>query len=149
MKYDDASWHYGGDFPVDLPQEAGATHIGMFLTWMLLHNFASEELIEYSQDAIEHLKTKKITGAHFLINELDEKLTDNDFSEEGNAFALAYYEGLNNDSRYNDDYLLSFSVDTNNVYRVADTWENYDKLASHIDARYCRWVMDGRPQYIA
>ncbi|WP_265102660.1 hypothetical protein [Acinetobacter sp. 'aerobic (ED)'] len=36
MKYDDASWHYGGDFPADLPQEAGATHIGMFLTWMLL-----------------------------------------------------------------------------------------------------------------
>ena len=23
MKYDDASWHYGGDFPADLPQEAG------------------------------------------------------------------------------------------------------------------------------
>ena len=30
-KYDDASWHYGGDFPKDLPIEAGATHTGMFL----------------------------------------------------------------------------------------------------------------------
>ncbi|WP_262497415.1 DUF7832 domain-containing protein [Pedobacter caeni] len=28
-KYDDASWHYGGDFPKDLPQINGATHIGM------------------------------------------------------------------------------------------------------------------------
>ena len=28
-KYDDASWHYGGDFPDDLPEENGATHIGM------------------------------------------------------------------------------------------------------------------------
>ena len=29
MKYDDASWHYNGDFPTDLPVEAGATHIGL------------------------------------------------------------------------------------------------------------------------
>jgi len=36
MKYDDASWHYGGDFPDDLPDEAGATHTGMFLAWALL-----------------------------------------------------------------------------------------------------------------
>lgn len=26
MKYDDASWHYGGEFPDDLPPTAGATH---------------------------------------------------------------------------------------------------------------------------
>ncbi|RML48695.1 DUF7832 domain-containing protein [Pseudomonas avellanae] len=31
MKYDDASWHYNGNFPSDLPDTAGATHIGMFL----------------------------------------------------------------------------------------------------------------------
>ena len=31
MKYDDASWHYGGDFPADLPQAAGATHIVMVI----------------------------------------------------------------------------------------------------------------------
>jgi hypothetical protein len=34
MKYDDASWHYGGDFPADLPREAGSTHIAMFLAWL-------------------------------------------------------------------------------------------------------------------
>ena len=33
MKYDDASWHYEGAYPADLPPEAGATHIGMFLAW--------------------------------------------------------------------------------------------------------------------
>ena len=36
MKYDDASWHYGGDFPSELSSDAGATHIGMFVTWALL-----------------------------------------------------------------------------------------------------------------
>ena len=46
MKYDEASWHYGGDFPADLPASAGATHIGLFLAWMLIKGFASEELAD-------------------------------------------------------------------------------------------------------
>ncbi len=31
MKYDDASWHYGGEFPADSPDEFGGTHIGLSL----------------------------------------------------------------------------------------------------------------------
>ncbi|MGN6118448.1 MAG: DUF7832 domain-containing protein, partial [Rhodanobacter sp.] len=42
MKYDDASWHYGGDFPKDLPDEAGATHTGMFVAWALLSGLAGQ-----------------------------------------------------------------------------------------------------------
>lgn len=148
MKYDDASWHYGGDFPKDLPEEAGATHIGMFLAWMLLHGFASEELGENAEASIEDLKNRAITGASFLIEELDEKLTAQDFSEEGNAFSLAYYQGENHDSRYVDDYFLTFSVDSNSMYGVADTWSNYEKLAAVIDDRYRAWVAEGKPMYV-
>jgi hypothetical protein len=43
MKYDDSSWHYGGDvFPEDLPPEAGGTHIGMFLAWAIMNYLESE-----------------------------------------------------------------------------------------------------------
>ncbi len=35
MKYDDASWHFGGDYPSDLPQENACTHTGVFLAWAL------------------------------------------------------------------------------------------------------------------
>lgn len=38
MKYDDSTWHTDGDFPADLPPEAGATHIGMFMAWALAQN---------------------------------------------------------------------------------------------------------------
>ena len=34
-KYDDASWHYEGDYPEDLPTANAATHIGMFLAGVL------------------------------------------------------------------------------------------------------------------
>lgn len=148
VKYDDASWHYGGDFPSDLPNEAGATHIGMFLAWMLLHGFASEELSEDAAAALDDLRGRTITGAQFLINELDEKLSDQSFSEDGNAFAVAYYQGLDDDSRYFDDYFQTFSVDASDLYGVSDTWANYERLVSVIDARYQKWDAEGRPEYI-
>ena len=49
-----------------------------------------------------------MTGAQFLITELDEKLIDEDLNAEGAAFALAYYVGDDHDSRYIDDYFAAF-----------------------------------------
>ena len=91
-KYDDASWHYGGDFPDDLPEENGATHIGMFLTWCIDNDLLSEEQIEDSEDEIESVKNRKMTGAEFLIDICDEKFTDYDLNDIGNEFATDYYE---------------------------------------------------------
>lgn len=45
-KYDDAAWHYNGDFPKDLPKENGATHIGMLLTWCIEMELVAEEQVE-------------------------------------------------------------------------------------------------------
>jgi len=50
MKYDDASWHYDGDYPEDLPIENTSTHIGMFLKWCICKNFYSEFLMEDSEE---------------------------------------------------------------------------------------------------
>ena len=41
-KYDDAYWHYRGEFPTELPASAGATHIGMFVAWALLAGLGRE-----------------------------------------------------------------------------------------------------------
>jgi len=43
-KYDDASWHYGGNYPVGLPTKNGATHIGMFLAWCIENDLIAKEL---------------------------------------------------------------------------------------------------------
>ena len=148
MKYDDASWHYLGTFPKHLPKAAGATHIGMFLAWMLMNNLASEELEEDAESALAQLKARTLTGAQFLMTVLDEKLTDQEFSETGNAFAVAYYEGLNNDSRYVDDYLLTFGVSIKTLYSVEDSWDHYDQLSAAMDARFAAWNEAGRPEHI-
>ena len=49
-KYDDASWHYGGDFPKDLPIEAGGTHIGMFFAWAVSSGLGGDMHVVDSPD---------------------------------------------------------------------------------------------------
>jgi len=42
MKYDDASWHYGGDFPIGSPEEYGGTHIALFMKWCFVKGWAGD-----------------------------------------------------------------------------------------------------------
>jgi hypothetical protein len=76
MKYDDASWHYGGDYPNDLPSEAAATHIGMFLAWAILRDLVGDLHIEESRESLERVRARQMTGREFLLKECDEKFTD-------------------------------------------------------------------------
>ena len=61
VKYDDASWHYGGTYSSDLPPEAAATHIGMFLAWCLLQGMGSDELRDDYGPELKKLATRKLT----------------------------------------------------------------------------------------
>lgn len=141
MKYDDAAWHYDGEFPVDLPNEAGATHIGMFLAWMLLHGFGSLVHAEQSCQSLQKLKNREITGRESLFKEWNEKFTDEDLNAEGNLFAQYYYNGDGKVCQYLDDYDNALCANLESMYHVEDSLENYDKLASYIDAAYRHWCL--------
>ena len=144
MKYDDASWHYGGEFPDNLPDEAGGTHIGMFLCWCLLHGFAGELHNEDSADGLAKLRTREITGTEFLFQYCDEKFTDEDLNEEGNAFAAFYFSPVGGQyGPYIPDYQSALNIDNENMYFVADTWANYDKVEPLIDSAYEQWKARG------
>ena len=88
-----------------------------------------------------------MTGAQFLITELDEKLIDEDLNAEGAAFALAYY-GATITTAATSTTTSPPSVNEASLYSVPDTWEHYERLAPAIDARYARWVREGRPQFV-
>lgn len=149
-KYDDASWHYGGDFPEDLENEAGATHIGMFITWCINNNLVSEFQMDEAGDDVQKVKDRLMTGTEFLISNCDEKFTDEDLNEVGNQFANAYY---NEDTQfaksfapYLQDYSHCFeqrAIDNKkafkSVYHVKDSWENYALIEAVIDKRFGEW----------
>lgn len=137
MKYDDASWHYGGDFPKDLPDEAGATHTGMFVAWSLLSGLAGEIHTNDFPDALEKLKTRSITPGSFFLQYCDGKFTDEDLSELGNKFATYYYDLDSGD--YIADYEKLLLGDLATPYHIQDTWNNFDKLKIVIDKKFSDW----------
>jgi hypothetical protein len=134
MKYDDASWHYGGDFPKELPPKAGATHIGMFLSWCVLNGLVGKF---HSARLLPQLRARAVTPGDYFIKVCDEKLTDEDLSDEGNAFAAAYF-GFET-GEYLGDYERVLCQHTPSLYHVDDTWENFDKLAPIIHEQFLAW----------
>jgi hypothetical protein len=150
-KYDDASWHYEGDYPKNLPNESAATHIGMFLAWCINNDFISDELKEDATEEIKRVKSREMTGGEFLIKACDEKFLDDELNEIGNKFTKDYYE--NDKSKfakkfgnYGSDFCDVFNkkaekegFEYESLYHVEDTWQNYDLLAQKINERFAEW----------
>lgn len=137
-KYDDAEWHSGSDFPDELPPEAGATHIGMFLVWCVLNGLGDESFIE--PDMIADLKARKVTPGAWVLEFMDGKLTNDPLSDRANSFAYRYYNSTQeSEHNYNIDYADTMPVGES-IYHVQDTWENYDRLAPLLEKRYQEWA---------
>jgi hypothetical protein len=134
MNYDDASWHYGGDFPRDLPQETEATHIGMFLAWALLSGWGGEI---HAPEALQKLRSRSVTPGAFFMSECDGKLTAEDLNDEGNAFAFEYYPPET--GQFVTDYDAALGGALPDLYHVADSWVNFDKIKLVLDRRFQEW----------
>lgn len=142
MKYDDASWHYGGNFPTDLPPEAGMTHIAIFVVWAILNGVAGEIHNPGELEVDLKIKERSITPTEWFISACDEKFTDEDLSEEGNSFAQSYYADgtglLAQSGSYLADYQQAFPG-LKQLYEVPPTWASYDRVAPLISKRFKEW----------
>jgi hypothetical protein len=141
MKYDDASWHSGGDFPKDLPEEAAATHTGMFVAWALLSGLGGEIHVEDGPGELEALTSRDVTPGAFFMSMCDGKFTDEDLNDEGNAFARDYF--VFDTGKYLQDYEKTVGSNLASLYHVADTWETFDRLKPVLDERFREWKASG------
>jgi hypothetical protein len=137
LKYDDASWHSGGEFPKDLPDEAGATHTGMFVAWALLSGLAGDLHTHDSPNELAELESRSITPGAFFLEACDGKFTDEDLNEAGNAFAQTYF--VFETGPYLADYEATLGHGLPDLYYVEDSWENFDRLKPVLDRRYHEW----------
>lgn len=142
MKYDDATWHSGGDFPTDLPAEAGATHAGMYLAWLLLKGMAGEACEEDLAADLRSLVDRAVTPGQFLLSASDGKFVAELINDEANAFTLAYYDA--DDGQFVDDYEQALAQDLPSIYHVSDTWERFDTLAPVLEKRLLEWQLRSR-----
>jgi hypothetical protein len=136
---DDASWHYEAkDFPADLPPAAGATHIGMFFTWLALHNLASVECELDHKERLAALRERQHSPGDFVWSYLDGKLSEFDLSARGLAFARWCYQGGGH--TYLAGYEEMAKPSGRSEYYLPDTWQTYEVVASLIEARYAEWL---------
>lgn len=142
MTYDDASWHRSGDFPASLPPEAAATHAGIFLAWALEAGLGGDYHVVDSAEDLEHLLARKQTPGQYFLAVCDGRLTDDDLSAEGNAFAQAYYH--QDGASFIRDYHEYLAKGLPSEYHVADNWTSFDKLRPVLDRRLANWRR-GRP----
>jgi hypothetical protein len=127
--YDKAKYHYGSDCPTSLPEEKSFVPTGMFYGWLVEHKMVKEEFDPHTADFV----ARRITGPK-LYEQGDGCLIDEMLTDEGNRFALAYFDFKH--GKYLADYQELLAKGLPTPYHVADTWENYDILRKRIDERY-------------
>jgi hypothetical protein len=123
------------DFEGDTPNEAGGTHIGLFLGWAMLRGLASVEMAA----RLPALLSRTKTGRDLLFQHCDGKLSASDLSEGGSAFAESCYHAA-----YVPDYLRLFRIDADPADRLAevpDDWTSQTSVAERLDRRYSEWRM--------
>ncbi len=132
--YDKAKWHFEGNFPSDLNNFQAYIHTGMFLGWLIESDLVSAEFLEDFPNDVQSFSKRELTGAQIYNQCCDGVLLLNDLSEEGNKFALNYFELSN--GKYMADYEMTLANGLPSTYHVPDTWSNYDKLKSMLDKRF-------------
>jgi hypothetical protein len=108
----------------------------MFLGWILDHRLESDALAVNSAGLIASFRARSVTPGK-LFHALDGTLTDEDLSEEGNAFARDYFDF--DRGRYLADYEATVAKGLPSLYHVQDSWKNYEKMSPVIDRRYAEW----------
>jgi len=132
---DRADWHYGNDFPENLPEENGGTHIGMYLNWVIEKNLISEFHLTESKDGIEKVKSGEITGRDFLFDYCDGKFWNQELNEIGLEFTESYYSS----DKYFGDYAKVLADELDSIYEVKDNRQNYSLIKEKLDQRFNKW----------
>jgi len=130
MKYDDASWHAGGDFPETSPEEYGATHIALFLKWCFIKGWRGDIHSGDSQQYVDAVISGEMNATEYFLQHCDGKLTNEDFTVEGNQFAEQYY---GDNGRYLDDYVSLFG---DKMYVSSETEHDFKMFSNLIEKRY-------------
>ena len=144
MSYDRADFDYSTDAE-PLPKGHAATHIGMFLAWAVLNELESDFHRERSAQHLAKLRRREITGRQFFEAACNERFSERDLNEEGNAFAQYYYvDETGKRGAYFADYKKVLAAGLPSFWHVADTWDNYEKIAAVISRRYEEWKHPSR-----
>jgi len=135
--YDRLKWHTEAEtFPPSAGPEQGFVHMGMYLTWIVVHDLHDPEGLP--RKAVADIKARRVTACS-LQKRLAGDLGRLRFSLVGARFSDFYYNG---DEGYLADYSEIFGDAADN-YAVPDSWESYARVEPVIARRYAAWLARG------
>lgn len=134
--FDKAKYHDGSIEKMGLADEQSFVHTGLFIAWLVNNDLMSDFFNEESGPDILDLKHKIVSPSELYMN-WDGVFVGDMLNETGFNFAMSYFDF--DKGRYLRDYEKVFDVKGEDVFKVADTWDNYDKLRPAIDLAFKKW----------
>jgi hypothetical protein len=115
--------------------ERAATPIGVYLAWCVNLSLVSDDLLLDAGREALRVRLREITGSELLIKACHGRLTSDHLSIQGRDFTTRRYPG------YLAAYARTFGVAADGIYEVADSWDNYDRVAAILT----RWHLGDPP----
>jgi hypothetical protein len=140
--YDKAKYHYESVEQAGLSEEHASNHAVSILRWLIENKLMSEFFLAEGGDALAKLKSGDLT-IHGLYNWWDACLVSDMLSDEGNAFAMHYFDYQR--GKYISDYISALQGNLPSEFHVLYSEENYAKLRTIIDRRYADWKKTTKP----
>jgi hypothetical protein len=134
--YDKAHYHDESVSKAGLPHEHSCNHTVPILRWLIENSLMSGEFLIEGKKAILQYKNGKLS-IYELYEWWDNCLTSDMLSDEGNKFAMDYFDFER--GKYIGDYKTTLQGKLPSEFHVKYSEDNYTKLRTVIDRRYARW----------
>jgi len=138
--FDNADWHYNGDFPSELSAYQACVHTGFYVGWLLKQSLFTEQFTKINETEITKFLNREITAVAFYRDQMDGLFESTDLKDEGIEFTKYYFNEDFSKSLYISDYIALFCAHVPTVYHVQDNWDNFDTMKKKIDDRFKEWI---------
>jgi hypothetical protein len=135
--YDKSKWHDETVAEYGLPEENACHHIVFFFRWCIEHDFVCAWLSEESPDDYAAIRDGSLSAVDYFERLLDGCFSDDMLTDEGNAFASAYFDY--DAGRYLDDLINTLKGDLPSEYHIPFNEDTYGQMKAVIDGRYAAW----------
>lgn len=134
--YDKAKYHYETVDQYGLSESHAANHTVIFLRWLIERDLMDKFFVDESGGILEEFRRGK-TSIHEVYEWWDCCLIDVMLSEEGNGFAMHYFDFES--GKYIHDYIELLQGSLPSEFHIEYTEDNYQRMKEVIDRRYQEW----------
>jgi hypothetical protein len=134
--YDKAKYHYETVEEHGLSEVHAANHTVFFLRWLIENNLMSQEFMDETGGEIEKFRAGEAT-IHEVYEWWDCCLFDEMLSEEGNSFAMHYFDFAK--GKHIHDYIELLQGGLPSEFHIDYNEANYQRMKAVIDRRFKQW----------